>query len=120
MKLQPLDDRTQAELIGIAQAQQLLDTLETNNYRLFPEKTRENALRVLQSEDPLGHYDYRTIYTVVEATHWIRDGYEKKQLVIIFCAKPSNPNTLCSDHSVFYWVEADGSLSFIKDSILEE
>ena len=116
LQLQPLDQLSQAELIAIEQGKQLLLTMDSDDFSLFPIETRIKAAELLDEEDEGDYFDYRPAHTNVEATHWSILGHEVKKLVLIFVVNPYTEYSLI-EHCVFYLVEKDNTLNFIKDSI---
>ena len=113
LQLQPLDQLFQAKLIAVEQGKQLLLTMDSYDYSLFPSETRIKASEILDEGD---QFDYRPAHTDVEATHWSILGHDVKKLVLIFVVKIKTESSII-EHSVFYWVEYDNTLNFIKDSI---
>ena len=123
MQLKSLDQERQAELIAEAQGRELLEELSLQEIQdLWKAEHRRAACNFLLDMGNVGHYCYSDRSEIeVSATHWAR-AESGKHLVLSFEAKYShNDLNLVMDpfaetHCVYYWVEPDGSLTWVSDS----
>jgi hypothetical protein len=123
MQLQPLDPKEIAVISAIAQAKELLKTLNRDELdAIWLEECQGKAKAFLSESGYRGYYEYRDRHAIsVSACWWSRDGFEGDQLVVIFGAKYSHTDIdliihCCADeHWAYYWVESDGSLTWAQD-----
>jgi hypothetical protein len=123
MKLKPLDSKKQAEIIAIAQAQEFMKSMDTDGRdALWRKEHQQAATAFLMQNNYSQYYRYDDRHGInVRACWWERDGYEGDQLVLFFGAMYAGTDMdqildPCKDeHWVYYWVEADGTLTWATD-----
>ncbi len=123
MQLNPLDDQKQAQMIAIAQAQELINSMELDELdSLWLKEHQQAATEFLSQNNYNAYYRYHDRHGIdVSACWWERDGFEGEQLVLIFGAMYAGTDINqildpCKDqHWVWYWVESDGQLTWAQD-----
>jgi len=126
MKLQQLDSKKQAELIAVAQGQELINKMELDELdSLWHKEHQQAASEFLTQNNYNAYYRYHDRHGInVSSCWWEREGFDEEQLVLIFGAMyAGNDINLifdpCKDqHWVYYWVAADGSLTWATDEFV--